>query len=437
MNISLNGLVVNCYNFIKDKMSNLNPLQKKVAIFALAFFSCATIGYFIFHCYWFTAQRLSKKQVNQEIGLALPSRGDLTPKSQDSDVLKHVVVDSFQANPFMRKVSVPVAIGVQRKDSRQEDIERRLEKNRNYARLQQEKEKKKPFVISPGECPREFHGQPIIMEHTAKIDGKRIGVASCQGVRTSMEDTDLIVLHTPVRVNGKIYYADIFAICDGHGGNAAANFIKSHLEEYLTEALENHNRENLTDVGIWDALKVCCRKIDEAFPGHQGTTVAIAILLEGKIWVANVGDSRVVLQKDGKVTQASEDAKPEIARYRKKIEKLGGSVVLGQGGCYRVNGDLAVARAIGDKYIIGNTGKCCISPNPKITCYNLDEYRGGHLIIACDGLYDVATSDGVGKAVDQMAKVRGDSPSVMAARLVNGALMHRSRDNVSVLIAEL
>ena len=72
--------------------------------------------------------------------------------------------------------------------------------------------------------------------------------------------------------------------------------------------------------------------------------------------------------------KASEDAKPNIARYKKKIEKFGGTIGF-IGGAYRVNGNLALARAIGDRWVVGSNGECCISSNPKITCYSLKDFK--------------------------------------------------------------
>ena len=130
-------------------------------------------------------------------------------------------------------------------------------------------------------------------------------------------------------------------------------------------ALESNNQDGLTEEGIFKALHECFRKLDENYTGPDGTTATVALLLDGKVWVANVGDSRTILVKDGKAIQASEDAKPTMARYKKKIEKLGGEVIFN-----RVNGYLAVARAIGDKSVIGTTGQCCVSPSPIITTYS-------------------------------------------------------------------
>ena len=55
-------------------------------------------------------------------------------------------------------------------------------------------------------------------------------------------------------------------------------------------------------MGIWDALKACFLILDEDYEGDDGTTATVAMILEDKIWIANVGDSRIILVKDERLT---------------------------------------------------------------------------------------------------------------------------------------
>ena len=53
MNVSLNGLWANANNYIRTKIAEgLTPLQRKVALFATAFFALAAVGYVFYKiCY--------------------------------------------------------------------------------------------------------------------------------------------------------------------------------------------------------------------------------------------------------------------------------------------------------------------------------------------------------------------------------------------------
>lgn len=59
--------------------------------------------------------------------------------------------------------------------------------------------------------------------------------------------------------------------------------------------------------------------------GRGGSTAVTAILLNGqRLWVANVGDSRAVLSKEGRAVQMSIDHEPNTERG--SIENKGGFV---------------------------------------------------------------------------------------------------------------
>lgn len=66
-----------------------------------------------------------------------------------------------------------------------------------------------------------------------------------------------------------------------------------------------------------------------------------------QLYVANLGDSRAVLCSNGRAVAMSEDHKPNREDERRRIEALGGRVI--HYGTWRVEGILAVSRAIGDR----------------------------------------------------------------------------------------
>jgi serine/threonine protein phosphatase PrpC len=316
-------------------------------------------------------------------------------------------------------------------------IAERLEKNREYARIQQEKEQKP-------ELPKYFekNESKLIGEDTI-IGRRKIGSVSCQGRRKEMEDTDLAT-EVQFKIKNVPHRAQVFGIFDGHGGAKASLFVKDNLVAYLKKSLEENNQNSLTEVGIFKALKMCFKNLDADFneDAGAGTTATLAFILGDTLWVANVGDSRAILvKKDGSVVQASEDAKPEIERYKRKIESLGGFVDQGgfggeKRGPLRVNAYIAVARAIGDKYLVSQkTGKAVMSPDPKITNYPLNDFKEGHLVLACDGLYEVSTTKEVGEAVKNMANKT--TLGNMAMLLVQASIDLGSGDNISVMVIEL
>lgn len=77
---------------------------------------------------------------------------------------------------------------------------------------------------------------------------------------------------------------------------------------------------------------------------QAGSTVIMAIFAGNMIHVANLGDSRCVLgMMDGSAVPLSFDHKPSNPKEKQRLELYGFTVVND-----RINGNLAVSRAIGD-----------------------------------------------------------------------------------------
>lgn len=79
-------------------------------------------------------------------------------------------------------------------------------------------------------------------------------------------------------------------------------------------------------------------------PGSDsGSTAVVALLVDKQLYVANAGDSRCVVGRDGQAIEMSFDHKPEDEPEKKRIEGAGG-IVSCDG---RVNNGLNLSRAIG------------------------------------------------------------------------------------------
>ena len=81
----------------------------------------------------------------------------------------------------------------------------------------------------------------------------------------------------------------------------------------------------------------------EDFANDTGTTSCVILITPDKIWCANAGDSRGVLNKGGVAVALSEDHKPDNPDEVKRIEKANHMVEDS-----RVDGNLALSRAFGD-----------------------------------------------------------------------------------------
>lgn len=156
------------------------------------------------------------------------------------------------------------------------------------------------------------------------------------------------------------------------------------------------------------------------------------------ILAANIGDSRAVLCRDDKAWDLSRDHKPNDPTEKSRIESFGGSVVwcgdtdkygepIEERGIYRVNGNLALSRAIGDR-----SERPHVSAEPEIISVPVRE-GDQFVIVATDGLWDVMDSDDAVNYVKLSLK-SGIAKNKIADVMVQEAMRLGTYDNVTVVI---
>lgn len=74
-----------------------------------------------------------------------------------------------------------------------------------------------------------------------------------------------------------------------------------------------------------------------------GCTANVVLITPTSYIVANAGDSRSVLSRNGKAIDLSKDHKPESPQEEARVKKAGGQISMG-----RVNGGLNLTRSFGD-----------------------------------------------------------------------------------------
>ena len=224
------------------------------------------------------------------------------------------------------------------------------------------------------------------------------GVSAMQGWRLEMEDA-----HTCKTDLKKLPGWSFFAVFDGHAGSKVSNYCSTHLLDVVVRSVKEEDSED----GVCKKLRDGFLEIDETLRGmyaqsaqsaqsaqndHRGGTTAIVCMVSPKkfIW-ANCGDSRGLLCRDGKLEFNTTDHKPMNEGEKIRIEKAGGTVMM-----QRVNGSLAVSRALGDfdyKRVEGKKQiEQLVSPEPDICVIERSE-KDQFLLLACDGVFDVMSND--------------------------------------------
>ncbi|KAG8916804.1 Protein phosphatase 2C 2 [Tulasnella sp. 417] len=263
------------------------------------------------------------------------------------------------------------------------------------------------------------------------------GASEMQGWRINMEDAHTLLLKLEGGNNA------FFGVYDGHGGSSAAKFSGEHVPKRLASE-EAYKSE---DYKL--ALKKAFLGTDEDlrsdsnfFRDPSGCTAVVALITtDDKIYVANAGDSRSVLGTKGEAKPLSFDHKPQNEGESSRIRAAGGFVEYG-----RVNGNLALSRAIGDFEFKSNQSlepeKQIVTSDPEITVHEPTE-DDEFLVIACDGIWDCLTSQQVvdivrrliaeKKELDQICEVIMDK-CLAPDSDINGGV---GCDNMTVVIVGL
>lgn len=213
----------------------------------------------------------------------------------------------------------------------------------------------------------------------------------------------------------------LFAIYDGHLGDSVPAYLQKHL---FSNILKEEDFWNDPFMSISNAYEATDQAILTHSPdlGRGGSTAVTAILINNqKLWVANVGDSRAVVSRGGEAAQMTTDHEPNTERG--SIETRGGFVSNMPGDVARVNGQLAVSRAFGDKNL-----KTHLRSDPDIQCADITP-DVELLILASDGLWKVMANQ---EAVDIARRIK--NPQKAAKQLATEALNRDSKDDISCIV---
>lgn len=260
--------------------------------------------------------------------------------------------------------------------------------------------------------------EPVVEKKSQSGDGDDLiwGVSSMQGWRISMEDAHACILDLQALSDeGKPTPADkrlsFFGVYDGHGGDKVAIYTGEHLHEIV--AKQEAFKEGDVKKALQDGFLATDRAIlsDPKYEEEvSGCTASVGIISKDKIYVANSGDSRSVLGIKGRAKPLSYDHKPQNEAEKARIQAAGGFVDFG-----RVNGNLALSRAIGDfefkKSAELPPEQQIVTAYPDVEIHDIsddDEF----LVIACDGIWDCQSSQAVIEFVRRGIVAKQDLASI-------------------------
>ena len=267
----------------------------------------------------------------------------------------------------------------------------------------------------------------------------------------------------------KIYFNDdktdycyYFGIYDGHGGYGCSTYLKNNLHMNIKE---------FSKIGIKIGIDIIEERfktkeaIDEngEIKDSSGSCGIILLIKKKRCIIANIGDSRLVIFKNRKITFSTIDHKPNYIIEKARIEMAGGKIYqtpsifpLYQNGKkvdipYRVlPGRLSVSRTFGDiqakdEKFGGN--KTVIIALPDITEIELnDEYN--LIIMGSDGIFDVLSNEELLECIDIVLKEKEITGNIknedihqlcgdFTNMIIKSALAKESLDNITCIVIAL
>jgi len=206
----------------------------------------------------------------------------------------------------------------------------------------------------------------------------------------------------------------LFAVADGMGGHKAGE-IASTL---AMKALENHCRQHQTGSGVLKKL------LEEAVAAANqavyqnarqnperrgmGTTITACLLSGQNLWVANVGDSRALLLRNGEINKLTSD--------HSLVQELinGGGIT--EADAFKHPRRNVLTRALG------------MAPLVEVDVFEYNVIAGDRILICTDGLSAFVEEQRIGGLMG----FTGD-PAVVVRLLLDEAITAGSNDNITII----
>eukprot|EP00667_Euglena_gracilis_P011400 EG_transcript_11637 len=279
--------------------------------------------------------------------------------------------------------------------------------------------------------------RPVVDKHSERAETAlyRVGASAMQGWRRGMEDAHICALDLADAPEGFAF----FGVFDGHCGEKAAKFCGEHMARRVVQdpAFKAGNYEEAIVNGFL-GIDQDMLNDPNVRKESSGCTAVVALVTPTHIYCGNAGDSRCVLASDGRAVPLSTDHKPTNETELRRIQKAGSFV-----SCGRVNGNLALSRAIGDFDFKQNKGlppaQQAITAKPDVVVHEIqpqDEF----LILACDGVWDVMSNEQVVSVVQKEAQAGVDLATICEKifdQCLAPAAPGLGCDNMTMVIAQL
>ncbi len=206
----------------------------------------------------------------------------------------------------------------------------------------------------------------------------------------------------------------LFAIADGMGGAQAGEVASELAASVLRESHGGGGGKHRVESLIQEAnRRVYARSSEDAAVSGMGTTMTVALVDDGLIWIGHVGDSRAYLIRDGRLDQLTEDHSlvAELVRTGKLSPEEADTHPQRS----------VITRAVGT------------DPDVDVDTFPVEPEAGDVFLICSDGLTDMVDEETILGIVEH----RRDDLDALVRALVSAANRSGGEDNITVVAFEV
>ena len=226
-----------------------------------------------------------------------------------------------------------------------------------------------------------------------------MGVGICQYAENPRElKAQYLITNFNLNIADTTYPVRLLGLFDPLIGSRASDYLSQNLTTALTQKLTAFNTSKLSDDGIYNAIKTTFlelnrefietnkdKRADETFRdfiADQGSSATVVMIIDNKLWTAQLGNTRGAFNKGDDAVQLNVDQIPQF--YQDKIKKLGGTVING-----KVNDKLEMATVFGRNDLHG-----AASSSPGILRVGLDQFQENSLLIlGTNGIFEIVSTE--------------------------------------------
>lgn len=258
------------------------------------------------------------------------------------------------------------------------------------------------------------------------------GTATHNGrVRTHNEDS-IAKIDYLIDQSGLAEQTGLYIVADGMGGHAAGELasrttaeqaFRKFIEQQFLPQLKRQTQK-LTDIDeklhpheqllrqLVEAANQIVYQSNQLIQADRGTTITTALVIGKNAFIANVGDSRTYLWRNGRLQQLTED--------HSLVYRLYQAGQISRDEIYTHEQKNAVYRSLGETSTV------------EVDSYRQTLQRGDKLLLCSDGLWEMVRDDAI-------AEVVATAPTAQTAcdQLIHEANLNGGEDNISVVIVTM